>query len=539
MCLQQIEQFYFTGIVLGQCLIRRYLAHRKAESIRQEIEYKRDTAASTIIQARYRSYQATKQYTLILHKVLILQCCVRQQMAFQKLVQLKKERHILEVAMSTRITTLWRKYNCQTMFMRTVQCIIVCQSIVRRYASIQELNELKFQRDTVAAIKLQSMVRTYLARKHFVKVKSSTIFLQSLYRQWIAFNELEDLKEERRLLEERSVTLIAAVWRSYGIRTGYVIVLKGMILVFCCWLCIVFFMHSLTDTKLSFFLRFIVLAARRHEERYNAASLLQAECRRYITRRNYITLTSKTIQIQTIVRMVLATTGLKSKKDKIKKAANYHKDDYFAYSKKRKGAAIKIQAMYRMVPLRRGYLKQKSEWDRLRASAKIISMYRARYSSRMSRAISKTELHGSKPIFNDDIVYCDNVEVELGKNPSIQHIIDNDFFVSAKKRRSAATNIQASFRGHLARESAKKTAFLAKNAFELSKQRRVAAGKIQMAYRAHLFRTTCKFTPLPSFDEQSCTKIVSYVDPAEKSSDFQIVVARADIFGLIMTMITG
>ena len=491
---------------------------------------------ATILQARSRSFLAIKQYSIIHSKILVIQCWARQRMACQVLNQLKVQRHILHMKMATRITTLWRRHYCQSIYQTTVHKIIHCQSTIRRFAAIQELHQLQFQRDTLAATTLQSAIRSHLARSHFHQVKSKTIFLQSLYRQWIAYNELEDLKEERRLLEKRSATMITAVWRSYCVRTGYIIVLKGVLIIIIIVVeCIaIAIMPCLTHGTFLWNFPFTP-AARRHEERYNAASILQAEWRRRIGRRNYLTLRSNTIRLQSILRMGLATTGLKSKKVKIEQAANYHKDDYFAYSKKRKGAAIKIQAVYRMYPVRRDYLWQKSEWEKLEASSKIQSVYRNRYSTRMSRATNKTEMHSSKPIFNDDCLDdCDNVEIELGKKPSTHNV--NDFFVSAKKRRSAAISIQASFRGHLARESAKKTAYLAKNAFELSKQRRVAADKIQNAYRTHLFRSTCKFTPLPSFDEQSCTDIVTYV---EKPSDFQLVVAGTDLLGLIMSMITG
>lgn len=60
-----------------------------------------------------------------------------------------------------------------------------------------------------------------------MRLKSSAILLQSLVRRRAASRCLDLLKEERRRLEAESVTRISSVWRSYQVRTGYIIVLKG------------------------------------------------------------------------------------------------------------------------------------------------------------------------------------------------------------------------------------------------------------------------------------------------------------------------
>jgi hypothetical protein len=330
----------------------------------------------------------------------------------------------------------------------------------------------------------------------------------------IAFEELELLREERRMLEEQEATKIAAVWRSYYIRTGYVIVLKGMRYL----LSVCAYYSCLSETHNISFAPFYT-AARKHEQRYTAASIVQAQWRAYSSSRSFVEMKTHTIQIQSVIRMMLATKSLKLKKSKLEEAANYHKDDYFAYSKKRKAAAIKIQAMYRMIGLRRKYLEKKMEKKRLRASGIIQSAYRTRYSDRMNRATKKPKSSSSKPIFDDGGLDCFDVEVELGQDPSQYHV--KDCFVSAKKRRAAYIHIQAVFRGHLGRQSAKKT----KRAFALSEQRRVAAEKIQNAYRKHLFRTTCHFRSVPS-------------TPTDQQ-ELQLVLAGTDFLAMIMSMITG
>ena len=287
-------------------------------------------------------------------------------------------------------------------------------------------------------------------------------------------------------------------------------------------------------------------AARKHERRYNAASIMQAQWRASARRDAFIQLKTNTIKIQSIIKMAQATAALKKKKIKIVEAANYHKDDYFAYSKVRKSAAVKIQAIYRMVMLRNEYTAKKLRWAKWQASNKIQSAYRKRYSARMRRATSQTELSDlQKPVFNDDTDNDDEevdcieyyqVDIEHGENASEAM----DFFASAQQGQAASIGIQTAFQEHLSRLSAKKTAYLAENAFELSKKRGEAAGKIQGAYRKHLFRTTIKFRPLPEEEpEESCTDIVPYKVITEVPTEFEIIPHGADILVMLMSMITG
>jgi myosin heavy subunit len=207
-----------------QSLIRRHAARNKAAIMRHE----RDTAAATILQAKYRSFHATKTYKSVMRKIIAIQCFVRQFIALRMLNKLKEERRILEDEMTTKIATTWRRHHYQCVYKRAVENVIICQSIVRRHAAIEELNLLKFQRDTAVATLIETEVRAYIARKHYKQMRSSTILLQSLVRQMIAYNELEELRYEKMMLEEYCATRIAAVWRSYYTRTGYIIVLKGM-----------------------------------------------------------------------------------------------------------------------------------------------------------------------------------------------------------------------------------------------------------------------------------------------------------------------
>lgn len=244
-CLHLYFAYIHSDIITVQSVIRRRLADDRVEIIRHE----RDTAAATIIQAKYRSYHSTHIYQSILSKIIAIQCLTRQFIAQRVLNGLKEERRIMEAEMTTKITAAWRRHHCQSVYRRTIKQIILCQSTIRRFASVKELNQLKFQRDTAAATAIETKARAYLAKRHYLQIKGSAVVWQSLVRKMVAYNKLEKLRHERRLLEEREATRITSVWRSYYVRTGYMIVLKGVFLPFCCLSIKCLPQYNLTNTS--------------------------------------------------------------------------------------------------------------------------------------------------------------------------------------------------------------------------------------------------------------------------------------------------
>lgn len=208
---------------------RRYYLQRLYKKKRAAIvKHEREMAASTAIQSKWRSHADTKTYSSIRCKVIALQCFVRQLIALNVMEQLLEEKRIMEAKMTTKIATAWRRYHCQTVYKDDLRRIILCQSMVRSRAPIKELNALRLERDTAAATIIEAEARCFLARTRLMRIKCSAILLQSLVRGMIAFEELEILREKRFMLETESATKITAVWRSYYLRTGYIIVLKGM-----------------------------------------------------------------------------------------------------------------------------------------------------------------------------------------------------------------------------------------------------------------------------------------------------------------------
>eukprot|EP00804_Cyclotella_cryptica_P025108 CCRYP_012969-RA/>CCRYP_012969-RA protein AED:0.02 eAED:0.02 QI:209/1/1/1/1/1/4/766/466 len=210
-------------LIVVQSLARVNAARKKVEKMR----YERNVAAATVIQAKWRAILATNHFVDVQSKVILLQCFVRKTVALIKLEQLKEEKRIIKAQMATKISSAWKMSQCQTAYKCTVRCVVVWQCIVRRFLAVRTLATLRHERDIAAATRIATEVRSFVVRKHFVRLKSSTMLLQSLVRRYAASRLLDLLKEERRRLVAESATKISSVWRSHYVRTGYIIVLKG------------------------------------------------------------------------------------------------------------------------------------------------------------------------------------------------------------------------------------------------------------------------------------------------------------------------
>ena len=139
----------------------------------KSIKYHNDMAAATVIQAKWRARSVARHYHAEQQKIVRLQCFARQMQAYQILHGLKEERKVAAVTV------------------------------------------------------MQSKARAYHTRQKFLILKSSTILVQSLARRRAISGYLDDLKAEQRMLEIEKATKIAAVWRGFNVRSGYIFVLLG------------------------------------------------------------------------------------------------------------------------------------------------------------------------------------------------------------------------------------------------------------------------------------------------------------------------
>ena len=210
-------------MILLQAVVRMYAS----KSMVKSIKYEKDVAAATVIQSKWRAILLARQYNAAVRKIVQMQCFVRRMQASKTLHRLIEERKAVENEMATKISSAWRKFCSQASFRNAVKNIIFCQSLVRRFNASTEV-EAKKQECLVAAVTvIQSKVRANVSRQKFIVLKCVTILVQSLARRRATSKCLGELREEWRMRKVEHATKIAAIWRGFSVRSGYIFVLLG------------------------------------------------------------------------------------------------------------------------------------------------------------------------------------------------------------------------------------------------------------------------------------------------------------------------
>lgn len=201
-----------TAVILLQSTARRYAAQKKVE----DIAFQKDVAAATVIQAQWRNALEAKHYATTQRSTVTIQCFARRVLAFVQFNQLKEDWRLLKEDAATKMSSEWKRFRCQAAFKRTVKCIIAAQSIARRFLAIKTLERIKYERVEKAATRIESKVRGFVARKHFMNAQSLAREHSRLHMMW-----------QRQLMEEKHASKIAAVWKGFRVRSGYIVVLLG------------------------------------------------------------------------------------------------------------------------------------------------------------------------------------------------------------------------------------------------------------------------------------------------------------------------
>ena len=108
-----------SDLIVVQSLVRVNAARKVVEFLR----YERNMAAATVIQAKWRTIMATIHFANVQSMVVLLQCFARKTVASIKLEQWKEGKRMIQAEMATRISSAWKKFNCQSAFKRTVRCM--------------------------------------------------------------------------------------------------------------------------------------------------------------------------------------------------------------------------------------------------------------------------------------------------------------------------------------------------------------------------------------------------------------------------------
>lgn len=231
-------------VIVCQSVVRRYIATKNVDILRQG----RCMRAATVIQARWRTYDATENFTRVQMKVAFLQSLFRRWKARRYLQGCKSA--------ATKITSTWKMINCRMAYNQIVngkRCamdlllklnlrlltqtlseyfppesdIIICQTIVRRNIASRKIEQIRHERRMVSATLIQARWRAYKASKGFLQIKLQVTLLQSVTHRWRAEKYLAQNKN--------AATKIAACWRRFyclmstmKIRRGELITASGI-----------------------------------------------------------------------------------------------------------------------------------------------------------------------------------------------------------------------------------------------------------------------------------------------------------------------
>ena len=281
-----------------------------------------------------------------------------------------------------------------------------------------------------------------------------------------------------------------------------------------------------------------------------ASIVIQKKWRGSSTLVSFNKIKGATILLQSIARMILAIGQKNNLVFKLEAAGAYHVDDFFAYSKKRKGLAIKIQATYRKFIAITKYIAvlraRESSATKIQSIFRMYLTRKAFFVSKMitdiavvtiqsqfrkciirraflsnfalfsqERRLASTKIQSMYRMYQAREAY---ITMKLWKDNPVSIEDCTRSFGYSKKRHFAASKIQAMFRKHLARSNylelfsrrgtlssdidVSNQTYCIDVFFQNSKERQEAANKIQNVFRKHLFRTTCHFRMI-SFDDDS------------------------------------
>jgi hypothetical protein len=103
----------FLDIVVGQSLVRRFLASRRAAATRQE-------KCAITIQKRWRGFLAFEKYIQTIFYLLVLQSTARRLLACRRVSELKEKKFHLETTSATMIASAWRTFMSRRQYLLSV-----------------------------------------------------------------------------------------------------------------------------------------------------------------------------------------------------------------------------------------------------------------------------------------------------------------------------------------------------------------------------------------------------------------------------------
>ena len=143
-----------------------------------------------------------------------------------RMAELEKKRMETLNAAATVIQSHVKSWLSRLHFMRVHKAVLSIQSYVRSWMAVMRLNEL---RNRSAALKIQSAYRAHKARKAYLDAVQAVVKIQQAYRAHV---EQKNLLAERKQL---SALKIQSQWRSYVSQKAYLRILHAIVLAQSIW----------------------------------------------------------------------------------------------------------------------------------------------------------------------------------------------------------------------------------------------------------------------------------------------------------------
>lgn len=234
------------AVVKLQCMTRCYLARQTYKLLWEAQNRFVQTSAARTIQASWRGYLAQNQFQVYKTRTLQLQAFFRGYLVRNHLYHLDCAATVIQTAVRCIIAkrrfyqaihatkllqSQWRGFSVWSMFQRKKTLCIKMQALVRRYLARRVSGKLQYQaildngkclgsEYSNSAAKIQDTWRRYRRNKESREIvllqQLSTIKIQSLTRRFLCVTQLRQMAY--------AALMIQTMWRSYRSRTEFLVI---------------------------------------------------------------------------------------------------------------------------------------------------------------------------------------------------------------------------------------------------------------------------------------------------------------------------
>ncbi|GFO45530.1 abnormal spindle-like microcephaly-associated-like protein [Plakobranchus ocellatus] len=347
---------------------------RQAKKVLEKLREDRQMQAATVLASAVKGFLLRRQFLKMKKASLVFQKNWRRIEAKKELEMLKHERDERlaklkfeqEMKAAILIQSVVRSFLCRKNFLRLKCSCIVLQSCWRRYQAVKELSALKVERDTKAAVMISKQMRRFFARQKFLALKQAAIVVQSYWRMYAAQRELVRLRE---LHKEASALVIQKVIKGALQRKKYQRLKHASVVLQNAW-------RSKKAHQ--------ELETLREQRQREASVVIQKNLRAYAARQRFLMLKSSVLRLQKNWRKVLARREAEKKRQERKeRAAIVLQKHYRGFGVRSEFVRMKLAVVVMQKFWRRTQAKRKVAYLRLQkqthAAVLIQSLWRGWY----------------------------------------------------------------------------------------------------------------------------------------------------------------